>query len=141
MIALTARSSPSLTRAEATSIRSTFTASSSRRAMVRFSSGIIEMPSACSPSRSVVSMISIRRILALPMAKKHSIRNDPSTICGLTYSVFRRFLQPAQTVRLEGADPGRQPGQAGAAHQTRGDYRLHDGDDDALQGAVRRHAG
>ena len=54
-------------RADATSMRSTLTDSSRRCAMVRFSSGIIEMPSACSPSRSVVSITSIRRGFPLPI--------------------------------------------------------------------------
>ena len=69
----TARRSPSLTRAEATSMRSTLTVSSRRCAMVRFSSGIIEMPSACSPSRSVVSMTSIRRAFPLLIYSRESI--------------------------------------------------------------------
>ena len=73
MIVFTARRSPSLTRADATSMRSTLTVSSRRCAIVRFSSGIIEMPSACSPSRSVVSMISIRRVFPLLIYSRESI--------------------------------------------------------------------
>src|SRR5690606_660873 len=48
-------------RAEAISILSTFTSVSSRRAMVSFSDGEKETPLVCSPSRRVVSMISIGR--------------------------------------------------------------------------------
>ena len=55
MIWETASSSPAETRAEATSMRSTRTASSRTLAMLSFSSGEKETPWVCSPSRSVVS--------------------------------------------------------------------------------------
>ena len=54
----TALRSPSLTRADATSMRSTPTSSRSCRAMVSFSLALKLTPAVCSPSRSVVSRIS-----------------------------------------------------------------------------------
>ena len=63
----TARFSPSDTRAEATSMRSTLSSCRSRRAMSSFSWGMNDTPLVCSPSRSVVSMISIFRRSGLPM--------------------------------------------------------------------------
>ena len=58
-IIFTASNSPSDTRAEATSTRSAFKSSSSKRAIISFSWGTKDTPLVCSPSRSVVSMISI----------------------------------------------------------------------------------
>ena len=58
-IIFTASNSPSDTRAEATSTRSTFKSSNSKRAIISFSWGTKDTPLVCSPSRSVVSMISI----------------------------------------------------------------------------------
>ena len=57
---VTASFSPSETRAEATSRRSTFTFSNNRRAIISFSCGRKLTPLVCSPSRSVESMISMR---------------------------------------------------------------------------------
>ena len=56
----TDRNSPSDTRADAISIRSTCNSVSSRRAILNFSWGANETPEVCSPSRKVVSNISIR---------------------------------------------------------------------------------
>ena len=50
--------SPSLTRADATSMRSIFKSCNNARAMTNFSWGMKLTPLVCSPSRSVVSMIS-----------------------------------------------------------------------------------
>ena len=58
-MSVTACFSPSLTRAEATSMRSTFTSRSSFFAICSFSCGTNDTPLVCSPSRRVVSMISI----------------------------------------------------------------------------------
>ena len=55
----TASSSPSLTRAEATSTRSTWSSSSSALHISSFSCGMKLTPLVCSPSRRVVSMISM----------------------------------------------------------------------------------
>src|SRR5574344_369252 len=55
----TASFSPSDTRADATSMRSTFMSISSMRAIISFSCGTKLTLLVCSPSRSVVSMISI----------------------------------------------------------------------------------
>ena len=59
VIALTALNSPSETLADATSILSTFKSSNNNFAMVNFSEEGNETPDVCSPSRSVVSIISI----------------------------------------------------------------------------------
>ena len=56
----TASRSPSDTRADATSMRSTFRSLSSMRAMMSFSWGRKLTPLVCSPSRSVESMISTK---------------------------------------------------------------------------------
>jgi len=55
----TPSSSPSATRAEAISSRSTFSSLTRRRAIFFFSWAVKETPFVCSPSRRVVSMISI----------------------------------------------------------------------------------
>src|SRR5690606_26252750 len=57
--ALTQSNSPCETRAEAISTRSTCSSSKSNCAMVSFSETENDTPDVCSPSRSVVSMISI----------------------------------------------------------------------------------
>ena len=62
---LTALNSPSETRAEAISIRSTWLFKQGW-AKVNFSEAEKETPEVCSPSRRVVSMISILRVATSP---------------------------------------------------------------------------
>ena len=59
VICCTAESSPSDTLAEATSILSTFNSSNNNLAKVSFSDAEKDTPEVCSPSRRVVSIISI----------------------------------------------------------------------------------
>ena len=65
-IMLMASFSPSLTRAEPASIRSTLRSWSSMRAIISFSCGRNETPLVCSPSRSVESNISTKLVSIFP---------------------------------------------------------------------------
>lgn len=59
VICFTALNSPSETRAEAISIRSMFNSCSNNLANVSFYDAVNDTPEVCSPSRRVVSIISI----------------------------------------------------------------------------------
>ena len=72
------------------SSRSTFRSCNSARAIINFSCGTKLTPLVCSPSRKVVSMISIFTGFAFILSKRYDAPNPLSFLCFPTGSRYRR---------------------------------------------------